>query len=139
MLRGRSRNSCCVEIRSYELHASTQSHFQQVFAEAVVPLLNKWRTNVIFAGPSQHACDTFVLVRAYRDIAEREASQKAFYNSSDWRNGPRAAVLGLIKAYTSAVVTVDAPTLEMLRNDLSHMPNLRGGHGRVSGDSQDNR
>jgi hypothetical protein len=59
-----------------------------------------------------------VLIRAYADVPERQASQEAFYGSSEWRQGPRESVLAAIASYTSAVVTLSEETLAGLRADL---------------------
>jgi hypothetical protein len=111
--------SHCVEIRSYELHAGRQAEFEALFTGQVMPLMREWRIDVVFAGASLHEEDTFVLIRAYADVAERQASQEAFYGSSQWREGPRAAVLDAIASYTSAVVDIGDDTLAAMRADLA--------------------
>lgn len=111
--------SYCVEIRSYELHAGRQAEFEELFTRQVLPMLREWGIDVVFAGASLHEEDSFVLIRAYSDVAERQASQDAFYGSSQWREGPRAAVLEAIASFTSAVVNVGEDTLAAMRADLA--------------------
>ncbi|MBA3678149.1 MAG: NIPSNAP family protein [Sphingosinicella sp.] len=109
----------CVEIRSYELHAGRQAEFEQLFTRQVGPMMREWRIDVIYAGVSLHEEDTFVLIRAYPNVAERQASQEAFYGSSQWREGPRGAVLAAIASFTSAVIEVGDQTLAAMRADLA--------------------
>lgn len=109
----------CVEIRSYELHAGMQAEFERLFTTQVVPLMRDWGIDVVLAGASLHEEDSFVLIRAYADVSERQASQEAFYGSGEWRQGPREAILAAIASYTSAVVNLSDEALAALRADLA--------------------
>jgi hypothetical protein len=71
--------------------------------------------DVVAYGPSDHDRDSYFLIRAYRDVAERDASQDAFYGSDEWRNGPRQAVLAPIRHYTSVVLMLDDAAIDGLR------------------------
>ena len=75
---------------------------------AAVPMLRRWQVDVVAHGASAHDDDSYYLVRRYRDVAEREASQDAFYGSAEWREGPREAILALIDTYTSIVLELEA-------------------------------
>ena len=104
-----------VEIRSYNLKAGQRDAFHRLVVEKSLPLLKKWRVDVIDFGPSPHDDDSYYLIRAYRDLADRQASQEAFYGSPDWRQGPRDEILPLIDAHTSIVIEMDDTTLSALR------------------------
>lgn len=108
----------CLEIRSYELVGGMQAAFEDLFSGSVLPLLKTWKTDVVFAGPSPHQEDTFILMRRYGSLADREASQDAFYSSPEWREGPREAMLEMIAAYTSAALLLGEETIRALATDL---------------------
>lgn len=109
----------CVEVRSYELHPGARSKLQALFEAEVAPMLAASRQDVVYAGPSQHDADAFVLIRAYDSEADRAARQDAFYGGDAWRQGPREPMLALIKTYTSAVLPMEAATLEAWRRELA--------------------
>ncbi|HKW51537.1 MAG TPA: NIPSNAP family protein [Candidatus Eisenbacteria bacterium] len=104
-----------VEIRSYNLKPGHREAFHRLVVEKSLPLLKKWRVDVIDFGPSPHDDNSYYLIRAYRDLVDRQASQDAFYGSSDWRQGPRDEILPLIDTHTSIVLEIDATTLDALR------------------------
>jgi len=104
-----------VEIRSYNLKAGLREAFHRLVVEKSLPLLKKWRVDVIDFGPSPHDDDSYYLIRAYRDLADRRASQDAFYGSPDWRQGPRDEILPLIDTHTSIVLEMDDTALNALR------------------------
>lgn len=109
----------CVEVRSYELHPGARPALQALFDAEVAPMLAASGQDVVYAGPSLHEADAFVLIRAYDSEADRAARQDAFYGSEAWRQGPREPMLAMIKAYTSAVLPMDAEALEAWRRSLS--------------------
>jgi hypothetical protein len=104
-----------VEIRSYNLKPGTREKFQRLFVEAAMPMLAKWKIDVVAYGPSEHDADSYFLIRSYASVAEMQKSEDAFYASDEWRSGPREAILACIDAYTTVVVTLDDETLAGLR------------------------
>jgi len=104
-----------VEIRSYELQPGTREAFHALMSGQAVPMLHRWKVDVVAHGPSYHDSDSYFLIRAYRDVAERDASQDAFYGSDEWRNGPRQAILASIRHYTSVVMSLDDACIDALR------------------------
>ena len=111
-------NTHAVEIRSYNLKPGTRAAFGRLMAERVLPMLQRWQVDVVACGPSTHDDDSWCLVRRYRDLAERQASQDAFYGSEEWRDGPREAVLAMIDSYTSVVLQLDDAGVESLRRSM---------------------
>ena len=106
-----------IEIRSYSLKPGTRTTFHRLMWEQVLSMLRRWQVDVVDLGPSLHDDDTYFLIRAYRDLAEREASQEAFYGSDEWRHGPREGILALIDHYTSIVLMLDDTGVAALRKD----------------------
>jgi hypothetical protein len=104
-----------VEIRSYNLKPGTRGEFHRLVEEQAVPMLRRWKVDVVSYGPSPHDDTSYYLLRAYASLAERQHSQDAFYGSHEWRNGPREAILAPIESYTSVVIEMDDATLKGLR------------------------
>ena len=105
-----------VEIRSYNLKPGTRERFHQLFLKEALPMLRRWKVDVVAYGPSQHDADSWFLMRAFPSVTERQKSEDAFYGSDEWRNGPRAAILADIVSYTTIVVPLDEVTVRGLRN-----------------------
>ena len=107
--------SRAVEIRSYTLKPGSRDTFDALMRGRALPLLRDFGMDVIACGPSPHDAEAYYLIRAWRDLAEREASQDAFYGGDAWRQRPREAILALIEHYTSTVLLLDEPTIDGLR------------------------
>ena len=118
-----------VEIRSYTLKSGTRDAFHSLMTQQALPMLRRGNVDVVACGPSPHDADSYYLIRAYRDIKEREASQDAFYGSDEWRQGPREAILALIDTYTSIVLMLDDAALQALRRTGGR--DLRRSYGGV--------
>src|SRR5437762_12838144 len=85
-----------VEIRSYNLKPGTRDRFHQVFETEALPMLHRWKVDVVAYGPSLHDADSYYLMRAYANAEDRQRSEDAFYASDEWRRGPREAILACI-------------------------------------------
>ncbi len=105
-----------VEIRSYSLKPSTRDEFHRLFLERALPMLQRWKVDVVTYGPSLHDSDSYFLMRRYDSLVQREESENAFYESDEWRQGPREAILALIESYTEIVLEVDEAILQGLRD-----------------------
>ncbi len=104
-----------VEIRTLNLKAGTRADFQRIYVERSLPLLKRWKQDVLAHGPSLHDENTYYVIRRFDSLSHREQSEDAFYASDDWRKGPREAILSLIESYYDAVFEPDASTIEGLR------------------------
>lgn len=107
--------SQAVEIRSYNLTPGSRERFHRLMTQQALPMLQRWKMDVVACGRSPHDDDSYFLIRAYRDLDDRQASQDAFYGSDEWRLGPREAMLGLIDNYTSIVLMLDEAVISALR------------------------
>jgi len=83
--------------------------------ERSLPLLRRWNMDVVSFGPSPHDQTSYYVIRAYADLAERQASEDAFHGSDDWKKAPHEALLSLIESYTDVVLELDEPTIAALR------------------------
>lgn len=104
-----------VEIRSYNLKPGTRTAFHRHVLQDAWPLLLQWDIDVLAFGPSPHDEDSYYLIRAYDSLQHRQTSQDAFYGSSDWRHGPREAIVSRIESYTSIVLEMSTVAMDALR------------------------
>ena len=108
--------SRAVEVRSYNLKPGSRGRFDYLMTQLALPMLARWQIDVIACGPSTHDDESYYLIRAYRDLAERQDSQDAFYGSDEWRQGPREEILAMIESYTSIVLMLDEGAIAALRS-----------------------
>jgi uncharacterized protein YndB with AHSA1/START domain len=104
-----------VEVRSYRLKPGTLEAFDRVVREQAAPMLREWQTDVVAHGPTAGEPDGYTLLRSYRDLADRQARQDAFYGSPGWRQGPREAVIGAIDTYLSSTLWMSPAAIDELR------------------------
>lgn len=104
-----------VEIRSYNLKPGTRDEFHRLFLEEAMPLLHRRKVDVVAYGPSLHDENSYYLMRRFDSLADRDQSENAFYGSSEWRKGPREAILACIENYTEIVLELDDAMMQGLR------------------------
>jgi NIPSNAP len=104
-----------VEIRSYNLKPGTRARFHQVATEQALPMLHGAKIDVVANGPSLHDDNSYFLIRNFASVDDRQKKEDTFYNSDEWKQGPREAIMACIDSYTTVVVQVDDATLAGLR------------------------
>lgn len=114
-----------VEIRSYNLKPGTRERFHALFLREALPMLRRWKVDVIGYGPSLHDADSYFLIRGFPGVADRQTAEDAFYGSDEWRKGPRDAVLADIVSYTTVVVSLDRAAIRGLRALVPKSPSGR--------------
>ena len=111
----KARASQIVEIRSYNLKAGTRDRFHRLFELEALPMLRRFKVDVVAYGPSLHDGDSYYLMRSFSSVEDRQRSEDAFYGSEEWRQGPREAILAGIESYATVVIRLDDATLRGLR------------------------
>ena len=104
-----------VEIRSYNLKPGTRDRFHQLFLKEALPMLKRWKVDVIAHGPSLHDEDSYFLMRGFNGVDIRQKEEDAFYGSEEWIKGPRERVLADIDSYTTIVLELDEAAVRGLR------------------------
>jgi NIPSNAP len=104
-----------VEIRSYRLKPGTQDEYDRLFREEALALLEAAGVDVVRAGRSIDDPNGYHLIRAFKDLDDRQRLEAAFYGSDGWRQGPREAVLACIDTYVDAVIELDDAAVDALR------------------------
>jgi ketosteroid isomerase-like protein len=107
--------STIVEIRSYNLKPGTRDRFHALFVNTSLPMLRRWKVDVVAFGPSEHDKDSWFLMRGFPSLDSRQKSEDAFYASEEWIKGPREAVLADIASYATVIISIDQATLAGLR------------------------
>ncbi len=104
-----------IEIRSYNLKPGTRYAYHKIVIEEAIPMLKRWNMDVVAFGPSPQDDNTYYLIRSFADLQDMEKSEDAFYGSEEWKQGPRAGIVGKIENYAAIVLNVDEATLKGLR------------------------
>jgi ketosteroid isomerase-like protein len=102
-----------------------RERFHRLFVTEALPMLERWRVDVVAYGPSLHDADSWYLMRGYASPEERQRSEDAFYGSDEWKKGPREAILAAIENYTTVVIRVDSATLDSLRRTGRREPAVK--------------
>jgi hypothetical protein len=97
-------NNMITEIRVYKLKENTATEFNKVFTEQSLPMMKRWKVNVVDYGFSLIDKDSFYLIRSYENLEQRKVSQDAFYGSDEWKNGPEKLIMNCIDIYNTSVV-----------------------------------
>ena len=98
------------EILTLDIKAGRRDEFHKVYVTQSVPLLKKWKFDLVAYGPSLHDANSYYVIRRFKSLEDREKSEEAFYSSDDWKSGPRDAIMGLVDHFAYAVVSTE--TLE---------------------------
>ncbi len=107
-----------VEFRTYRLKAGQRAAFHALVTSASLPMLQRWKVDVVAVGPSLDGANDYHLLRAYDSVDALRREQEVFYGSAEWRNGPREAILALIDAHTSSVMAMCDSDIDRLRQPL---------------------
>ena len=108
-----------VEIRSYNLKPGRRDEFHRLVLEKSLPMLKKWKVDLVAFGPSPHDENSYYLIRAYKSLTDRQASQDAFYGSDEWRKGPRESIVSLIESHSSIVIEMEEALVDALRKNIT--------------------
>jgi hypothetical protein len=92
-------------IRSYNLKPGVREEFHNLVLKEAIPMLKRWKFNVVDFGPSIHDENSYFIIRGYASITDMEQQENSFYGSEEWKKGPRESVLEHILNYTTVVVT----------------------------------
>ncbi len=104
-----------IEIRSLNLKPNTRDQFHHLYIEEALPLLKRWKFDVVAHGPSLGDENMYYVIRRFDSLAQREQMEDAYYASDDWRKGPRERILALIENYIDIVLELDDVTVQGLR------------------------
>jgi hypothetical protein len=96
-----------IEILTIDVKPGKRDEFDRLYRSESLPLLRKWKFDVIAYGPSLHDTNSYYVIRSFKSLEDRQQAEDAFYGSDDWRKGPREALLALVDHFAHTVVTAD--------------------------------
>ena len=105
-----------LEIRTYRLKPGTLQDFHIAVHEKAVPMLKAKGIDVVAYGSSNHEEETYFLIRSFADRESLEREQAAFYNSNDWKSGPRSALVERIETYMNTLIVVSESAAASMRD-----------------------
>ena len=111
------QNKMITEIRIYKFKENSAEKFIKVFTEQSLPMMKRWKINVVDYGFSLIDKESFYLIRNYESVAQRKESQDAFYGSDEWINGPEKEIMNCIDTYNT-IVTDNATLLTKLNDEI---------------------
>ena len=113
----RKQNKMITEIRIYKFKENSAENFIKVFTEQSLPMMKRWKINVVDYGFSLIDKESFYLIRSYESVAQRKESQDAFYGSDEWINGPEKEIMNCIDTYNT-IVTDNSTFLTKLNDEI---------------------
>jgi uncharacterized protein DUF4440/NIPSNAP protein len=108
MSTNKNQDNTVIEIRSYTLKPGTRDQFHKVFVEQSLPMVLRWKIDVLGYGPSLQEDSSYYLIRGYKSLEERAKIEDAFYGSDEWKKGPREAIVSKIINYTTVILPADS-------------------------------
>jgi hypothetical protein len=102
--RSANAGSRVLDLRTYKLVPGGGESFDRIFRERALPMLERFRIDVVGYGPSLDDCDLYFLLRAFPSAARRKEQLDSIYGSDDWQQNHRDAVLALIETYHTVVI-----------------------------------
>ena len=105
-----------VEVRSLNIKPGSRAEFHRLYLNKALPLLKKWKMDVVAFGPSPHDANSYYVIRSFESLEHRQSSEDAYYESSDWRAGPREEMVALIESYIDIVIEIEEETVNALRD-----------------------
>jgi hypothetical protein len=108
-----------LDVRTYKLVPGGGEEFGRILRERALPMLERFRIEVVASGHSLDDCDVYYLIRAFPSAARRKEQLDSFYGSDEWRQNHRDAVLALIETYHTVVLELTPTISQALRSSLS--------------------
>ena len=93
-----------IEILILNLREGTREEFHKIYVTQSLPLLRKWKINVVAHGKSLHNENTYYVIRLFKSLEDRQKSEDAFYGSEEWKKGPREAIVSKIESSAEMVI-----------------------------------
>jgi NIPSNAP len=109
-----------IEIRTYRLKPHSLQLFHSVMHTKAVVMLRTKGMDVVSYGASNHEHESYFLIRAYADRKALEDEQNAFYNSNEWKQGPRPELIEHIDTYMNTLIWLDDAAVDSIRQSNSH-------------------
>lgn len=97
-----------VEVRTYKIKPGLRGEFIKLFEGRAVPVQQSIGIKVFGPLLDLESMDTFVFLRAFPSMAERDRMKDLFYEGPVWKNELEALAMPMIETYSS-VLTETSP------------------------------
>ena len=104
-----------VEILSYKLKNGFGEEFYRVMREDSLPLHKQFKIDVVYHGPSLNDQDNYLLIRCYDSENQMNELLENFYQSHEWKLGPREKIITAIDISLKTLLELPAPAVDALR------------------------
>jgi hypothetical protein len=105
-----------LEIRTYRLKPGTLEDFHIAVHEKAVPMLKTKGFDVVAYGRSDHEEETYFLIRSFASRESLEREQAEFYNSKEWKSGPRSELVDRIETYMNTLIVASELAVASIRD-----------------------
>ena len=101
-----------VEVRTYRIKPGLREQFLRFFESRAVPAQQS--KGIAVAGPllDLENDDTFIWLRAFPSLEDRERMKSAFYDGDEWKNELEAIAMPMLESYSVALTSVAERFLE---------------------------
>jgi hypothetical protein len=97
-----------VEVRTYRIKPGRRDEFIRFFESRSVPALHRHGMRVIGPLIDLENGDTFLFLRGFPSLEERERMKNAFYEGEEWKQELEGIAMPMIESY-SVVLTETTP------------------------------
>jgi hypothetical protein len=99
-----------IEVRVYKTKPGLRSRFLQFFEEKAGPLQQRIGIQVFGPFIDLDDADSFVWLRAFPDMPERDRMKNALYEGPEWKGGLEAEAMPILEDYKSITTETTAHT-----------------------------
>jgi hypothetical protein len=92
-----------VEVRTYKIKAGQRDDFIRFFESRAVPAQQALGITVLGPLLDLEDPDTFIFLRAFPSLEDRDRMKSAFYDGPIWKNELEAIAMPMIESYSVAL------------------------------------
>lgn len=92
-----------VEVRTYKIKPGRRDEFIRFFETRAVPAQLADGMKILGPLVDVENPDTFVWLRGFPSLAERDRMKEAFYEGKEWKNELEAVAMPLLESYSVAL------------------------------------
>ena len=92
-----------VEVRTYKIKEGRRAEFIEFFETRAVPAQRSLGMQIVGPLVDLEKPDTFVWLRAFPSLEQRDLMKEAFYDGPTWKNELEAIAMPMLEGYTVAL------------------------------------
>ncbi len=111
-----------VEVRTYTISPGCRHRFLHLFGTRTRPLQESLGIDVAGPWTDLERPDSFVWMRAFPSIEQREAMKRALYDRPEWTGELEAVMMPMLADFTSTLVEIGDDEWARMRSSTTRMP-----------------